>query len=218
MQLKIFISFLCVFICFFQVSIGLTSQAGQGNQPGEALSLEIEAQDYLKTSVDEILETIQDPKFAKNPNEQEKVLYGRAMVLFDFKTFSMLSLGRKFRSFSKDQKEEFVYCFSKLISQTYFTRLAGQDVQNITINYLENTPLTPKKNIFRTDISTQIVQGVNQIPVTYRMIKKESSNWKIYDITVAGVSMAANYREQYRQQISQTPEAIIKELREKVEK
>ncbi len=218
MQLKVFLPLLCVFFCFSQVSIALTGQAGQGDQPMESISLEIAAQDYLKTSVDEILATIQDPEFTNNPNEQEQVLYSRAIVLFDFKTFSMLSLGRKFRSFSKDQKEEFVYYFSKLISRTYFTRLAGKDVQNITVNYLANIPLTPKKNIFRTDISTQIVQGENQIPVTYRMIKKESSNWKIYDITVAGVSMAANYREQYRQQISQTPEAIIKELREKVEK
>ena len=218
MQSKIFLFLICVLIYFSQGTIGLTSQAGQGDQPGEAISLEIDAQDYLKKSVDEILATIQDPEFTKDPDEQEKVLYGRAVVLFDFKTFSMLSLGRKFRSFSKDQKEEFVYYFSKLISQTYFTRLAGQDVQNITVNYLGNRPLTPKKNIFRTDISTQIVQGDNQIPVTYRMIKKKASNWKIYDIKVAGVSMAANYREQYRQKISQTPEAIIKELREKVEK
>jgi len=30
--------------------------------------------------------------------------------------------------------------------------------------------------------------------------------------------MAANYREQYRQQISKTPEAISTELKEKVEK
>ena len=117
-----------------------------------------------------------------------------------------------------DQKELFVYYFSKLISQTYFTQLAGKDVQNVTIQYMENTPLKQKKNMFRTDISTQIAQGEKQLQVIYRMIKKKTLAWKIYDIKVAGVSMAANYREQYRQQVSQTPEAIITELREKVEK
>ncbi len=213
MVLKIFVPFLCLVLGFLPVSVGLANDA---DQPG--ISFEIQALDQLRLSVDEVLATIQDPKFTQNPKEQEQIFYARAMELFDFKTFSMLSLGRKFRSFTNEQKESFVYYFSKLISQTYFTQLAGKDVQNIVIKYMENTPLKPKKNMFRTDISTQIAQGEKQIQVTYRMIKKKTQAWKIYDIKVAGVSMAANYREQYRQQISQTPEAIITELREKVEK
>ncbi len=180
--------------------------------------MEIEARNYLKKSVDGILAAIQDPELAQDPKEQEELLYARAIELFDFKTFSMLALGRKFRAFTHEQKELFVHYFSKLISHTYYGKLAGQDVQNITILYFENTLLPTKKNVFRTDIPTQIVQGETQIPVTYRMKKKKNLGWKIYDIQVAGVSMAANYREQYRQQISQTPGAIIKELREKVEK
>jgi phospholipid transport system substrate-binding protein len=199
-------------LCFVQVSPGLANDT----RPG--IAFEIEALDHLKLSVAQILATIQDPTFTQNPEEQEKLLYARAMDLFDFKTFSLLSLGKKFQSFSNDQKEVFVYYFSKLISQTYFTRLVGKNVQNITIRYMETTPLKPKKNMLRTDVSTQISQGEKQIQITYRMIKKKSRDWKIYDIKVAGVSMAANYREQYRQQISQTPEAIITELRGKVEK
>jgi len=213
MQLKICLSFLCAFFFVSQFSIMLTCHAGSQTVP-----MEIDAQNHLKKSVDEIIATIQDPDFTKDPKEQEKLFYAKAIELFDFNTFSMLSLGNKNQSFSKDQKEEFVYYFSKLISQTYFTRLAGQDVQNITIEYLKNIPLKPKKNLFRTDITTQIIQGQKQIEVTYRMIKKEPLNWKIYDINVAGISMVASYREQYQQKISFTPEAIINELREKVEK
>jgi len=211
MVLKIFIPFVCFVLGLFQASIGLANDA-------DPIPFEIEALDHLKLSVDQILATIQDPKFTQDPDEQEQIFYTRAMELFDFKTFSMLSLGRKFKFFTKDQKESFVYYFSKLISQTYFTQLAGKDVQNVTIQYMENRPLKPKKNMFRTDILTQISQGEKQIQVTYRMIKKKTRDWKIYDIKVAGVSMAANYREQYRQKLSQTPEAIIIELREKVEK
>jgi phospholipid transport system substrate-binding protein len=210
--LKTVAAFFCFALCSVQVSPGLADDT----QPG--IPFEIEALDHLKLSVAQILATIQDPTFTQNPEEQEKILYARAMDLFDFKTFSLLSLGKKFQSFSNDQKEVFVYYFSKLISQTYFTRLVGKNVQNITIRYMETTPLKPKKNMLRTDVSTQISQGEKQIQITYRMMKKKSRDWKIYDIKVAGVSMAANYREQYRQQISQTPEAIITELRGKVEK
>ncbi|MCP3944469.1 MAG: ABC transporter substrate-binding protein [Desulfobacteraceae bacterium] len=215
MRLKVFVLLFGLFLSVSQVSIALASQVGQVSQTSV---LEKSAQNYLKTSVDEILATIQDPRLIKAPNEQEQILYNKAMELFDFKTFSMLSLGNKYRSFSSDQRDLFIHYFSKLISHTYFAKLAGQDVQNINVRYLKNTPLAPKKNIFRTDISTLLVQGETQIPVIYRLIKKNTPNWKIYDIKVAGVSMAANYREQYRQHVSQTPEAIIKELMEKVEK
>jgi phospholipid transport system substrate-binding protein len=218
MQLKFFIRLFFILLVLFQISPGLSSVADQDQSNLLAIPLEIKAQDHLKAVVDEILVTIQDPGFTKEPQEQEQIFYKKAMELFDFKTFSMLSLGRKFRSFSNDQKEQFVYYFSKLISQTYFTRLAGKDVHNITITYLKSTPLKPKRNIFRTDISTQMAQGEKQIAVTYRMIKKDTIAWKIYDIKVAGISMAANYRGQYREKISQTPEDIIKELRQKVEK
>lgn len=212
MILKFFVPFVCLVLGFFQVSTGLATDGQQ------SIPFEIEALDHLRIVVDELLATIQDPKFTQDPGEQEQLFYTRAMELFDFKTFSRLSLGKKFKSFTKDQKESFVYYFSKLISQTYFTQLAGKDVQNVTIQYMENTPLKPKKDMFRTDILSQIAQGEKQIQVTYRMLKKKTRDWKIYDIKVAGVSMAANYREQYRQRLSQTPDAIISELREKVGK
>lgn len=218
MQLKFRLSLLCALLAFALLEFSQFSIMPACHAGSQPISMEIDAQNHLKKSVDEIIATIQDPEFTKDPKEQEKLFYAKAIELFDFKTFSMLSLGNKNQSFSKDQKEKFVYYFSKLISQTYFTRLAGQDVQNITIEYLKNIPLKPKKDLFRTDITTQIIQGEKQIEVTYRMMKKEPLDWKIYDINVAGISMVASYREQYQQKISFTPEAIINELREKVEK
>lgn len=200
------IPFFCFFLCFSQPALG------QSDAP------EIQAQSHLKTAVDEILAIIQDPHFDAGSKDQEKILYDKAVGLFDFETFSMLSLGKKYQSFSKAQKKDFVYYFSRLISQTYFDKLSGQEVQNISIDYLENLPLKPKQNIFRTDILTEIVHGQTKIPVTYRMIKNKTADWKIYDVKIEGVSMVANYREQYIQNMSQTPDDIINELKEKVKK
>lgn len=206
MYLKIIISFFCFFLGFSPLALGQTTPP------------EIQAQVQLKTLVDELLTIIQDPHFNADSKEQEQVLYDKALELFDFETFSMLSLGKKYQRFSKEQKKDFVYYFSKLISQTYFDKLSGEEIQNITIDYLENIPLKPKQNIFRTDIHTEIIHGQTKIPVIYRMIKNKSADWKIYDVKIEGVSMVANYREQYIQNMSQTPDQIINELKEKVKK
>lgn len=175
------------------------------------------AQAHLERKVDEVLEIIRDPLLTADPPAQEKVLYDKGFEIFDFKTFSMLALGPKYKKFSPRQREDFILYFSQLISQTYFPKLAGQDVQNITIHYLDNRPLKPRKNVFRTDVSTELVRGETHVPIVYRMIRRENAEWKIYDIKIEGVSMAANYREQYRHQISLTPEEIITQLKEKVD-
>lgn len=175
-----------------------------------------EAETQLKRMVDEVLVLIRDKDLAATPKDHEQALYNKAFDIFDFNTFAMLALGAKYRDFSSQQREEFILYFSKLISQTYFPKLAGQDVDNLTILYLDNQALKPKREIYRTDISTELVQGDLHIPIIYRMIQKNDAPWKIYDVKIEGVSMAANYREQYRQQISATPEEIIAELKEKV--
>ncbi len=210
MYLKIMVPFFCFFLSISPLALG---QTGSNDSAPE-----IQAQVHLKTAVEGILSIIQDPHFNASSKEQEQALYDKAMGLFDFETFSMLSLGKKYQGFSTEQKKDFTYYFSKLISQTYFDKLAGQELQNITIKYLENIPLKPNKNIFRTDILTEIVRGETKIPVVYRMIRNKTQEWKLYDVKIEGVSMVANYREQYIQNISQTPDEIIKELKEKVKK
>ncbi|MDD9304782.1 MAG: ABC transporter substrate-binding protein [Desulfobacter sp.] len=176
-----------------------------------------QAQEQLEELVDQVLSIIQDSKLAQDPVKYKQVLYEKAMKIFDFKTFSRLALGRKYKAFSPDQQKDFILYFSKLISNTYFPKLAGQDVHNIQIFYLDTHALPTKRKIYRTDIHTQLVHGQTRIPVVYRMIQKPDLDWKIYDIKIEGVSMAANYNEQYRQQISLTPEQIIFQLKEKVE-
>lgn len=177
-----------------------------------------QARVQLEVRVNEVLEIIQNQDLINAPEKQEKRLRSKAFEIFDFNTFSMLALGRKYRSFNKAQRKEFIDLFSKLISNTYFPKLAGQDVSNIKINYTDVHALKPRRDIFRTDIATVLIQGETLVDIVYRMIQKQSADWRIYDIKIEGVSMAANYREQFKQDLSLTPEKIIANLKDKVEK
>ncbi len=173
---------------------------------------------HLETKVKEILEIIQDKDLTADSVKQEQALYDKAFEIFDFNTFSMLALGRKYRAFSAAQRREFITYFSKMISNTYFPKLAGRDVSNINILYQDVHVMKPRKDVFRTDITTDLSREDTHVAVVYRMIQKKGQDWKVYDIKIEGVSMAANYREQFKAQISQTPEEIIAQLKEKVEK
>jgi phospholipid transport system substrate-binding protein len=52
--------------------------------------------------------------------------------------------------------------------------------------------------------------------VDYRMRKNAAASWKIIDVTVEGISLVANYRDQFREVASQGgPTVVIEKLKEK---
>ncbi len=198
-------------LIFFMGSHSLLRAQESTPQPYEA-----QAREELEKFLNDMISLIQETNHSVSAEEREKRLHDRAMENFDFSTFSQLSLGRKYRSFSKKQQEEFILYFSRLISKTYVSRLEGQNVDNIKVQYDETRSLKPRKNILRVDASTRLIQSDVSIPIIYRLIQKDQTDWKIYDVQIEGVSMAANYRDQFRQAVSDSPEKIINDLKEKL--
>lgn len=152
----------------------------------------------------------------------EEKLRERAMKQFDFRTFSMLSLGKKYQEFSRDQRSRFETDFSRLISRTYVSRIKGKDMGQISVEYMEPVVLKSRRNLLRADVPTNLIHDGISTPVTYRMMKREDTKddhpWKIYDVIIEGVSMTANYREQFRDYISESPEKIIADIQGKLAK
>ncbi|MFH1152564.1 MAG: ABC transporter substrate-binding protein [Pseudomonadota bacterium] len=175
----------------------------------------------LKKVVDAVLVTLNDPVYHDviKRDRQWENLYALIKSIFDFRTLSMGALGSHWRGFSDQQKDEFTDYFSRLIARTYFDKMEGKTIENVTIAYTrtETIPAT-KSGTERSDVYTEINQSGTIIPVDYRMLKDSEGKWKVYDVKIEGVSLVANYREQYRQRFSDTPDTLIAELRDKVKK
>ena len=58
-------------------------------------------------------------------------------------------------------------------------------------------------------------QGQQPVPIDYSM-EKTSDGWKVYDVTVAGVSLVTNYRSTFNSQVREGGvEKLIKTLADK---
>lgn len=186
-----------------------------------SVSAENSAQTFLKHAIDDILTILKDPSYSSDQalkEKQKQILYERIEGVFAFDLLALGALGAKQKQFSKRQLAEFTHYFSKLITNTYFEKIAGNNIENVSILYSNIMEIKSKHpDIQLVDIDTVIVQEQLEIPVVYRMINQRNTQWKIYDIKIEGVSMTANYREQYRTRISDTPEDLISELKQKVE-
>lgn len=179
---------------------------------------ETSAMECLKTNFNEVVETLKSDAFKnRDLKAQQDKMYEMMNTCFDFKIISMLALGRSWRGFSSEQKDEFAAYFSRLIINVYLHKIRGADLEGIQVDYLKAVDLESKKGK-RSDVHTIFHNDGVDIPVVYRMMDKETGTWKIYDILIEGVSLVANYRDSYKTKVSTPPDVIINELKAKVEK
>lgn len=111
---------------------------------------------------------------------------------FDFQRMSQWVLGRNWRKATTAQREQFVEQFRMLLVRTYGTALL--EYADGEIVYL---PYAGERDASRVMVRTEIDQaGVGVIPISYSMYQS-GSGWKVYDISISGVSLVTSYRSTY---------------------
>lgn len=198
-------------VLFIVLMIGTGSIIAEANEPPETV---------LKRCVDDVIVILNEPMDSADAKvaERNRRLFDKAGQLFDFRSLAMGALGRNWRRFSNEEKTEFANSFSRLIAQSYFSRMEGEDFENVSIEYRKTEFLAPTRSgIQRADVPTELSHNGIKTPVAYRMLEKQET-WKVYDVIIEGVSMVSNYREQYRNSFKDSPEKMIAELKEKLKK
>lgn len=142
------------------------------------------------------------------------------MPHIDFIAASKWVLGKHWRRASKEQKLEFVRQFRTLLLRFYSTALS---------EYLSTNTVTNDMFVFlplRGDMANKLVTvnseihtpGGNIIPVKYSM-HLTHKGWKVYDVSIEGVSMVTTYRTSFAAEIKQKGlDGLIASLNERNDK
>ncbi len=117
---------------------------------------------------------------------------------FDFERMSQWVLGRYWRTATPEQRERFVKEFRDLLVRTYATALLNYRDEKVV--YL---PFTGKPDDKQVIVRTEIKQtsGAPNIPISYSFYNKGGADWKVYDVSIEGVSLVTNYRTTYADKI-----------------
>ncbi|MCI0507129.1 MAG: ABC transporter substrate-binding protein [Gammaproteobacteria bacterium] len=118
---------------------------------------------------------------------------------FDFEKMSSWVLGKNWRDASNDQKKRFTDEFSRLLVRTYSRAIYDNIDQQINFLPIRGTPEDDKVTI-RTEIPQQ---AGFPIPIDYKMYLKDSE-WKVYDVVIDAISLVANYRTSFNQEIKKS--------------
>jgi len=114
----------------------------------------------------------------------------------DFQRMSSWVLGKYWRRATAEQKQQFPEQFRSLILRTYATALS--EYTDETISYL---PLHADRDATDVNVKTIIERSAGPgIPVAYRM-HQTAEGWKVYDISIDGISLVNNYRRSFSSEI-----------------
>lgn len=142
-----------------------------------------------------VLRTDQD-KIKADPGHLLTVVDNIVAPHFDFERMSRWVLGKYWRKAKADEKTRFAQEFRTLLVRTYAKAL--NDNYDKTIEML---PLRKKKDGKQVIVRTEIQQSAGfPIPINYKMHIKNDA-WKIFDVSVDGISLVANYRTSFAREI-----------------
>lgn len=154
----------------------------------------------VKNTATEVLDVIKKDKDIQAGDMKKIVALTEEKILphFDFERMSRIVLGRNWAKASKEQQTQFVTEFRTLLVRTYSSALAKY--RNQTIDY---KPLRAAAGDTDVTVKTEIIQpGGPSVPVDYTLQKRDDG-WKVYDVTIEGVSLVTNYRGQFANEIKQ---------------
>ena len=179
-----------------------------------AWSMENAPDRLVEKTVQEVLEIIETDEFIRGGDRERifDLVENKILPHFNFERMTQLAMGRHWSAANADQQNTIVNEFRTLLVRTYSNALSNYRDETVQVN-----PLSELGDSVDTTVRTLVIQGKGKqpVPIDYSMGKKPDG-WKIYDVTVAGVSLVTNYRGSFNSQIRKGGvDGLIKTLADK---
>lgn len=173
----------------------------------------VEPDVMIKNTAQEVLEIVRQDKDIRAGNQKKILELVDAKVLphFDFTRMTQLAVGKNWRTATPEQKQVLVTEFRNLLVRTYTKAFTVYKDQTIDVK-----PFKMPAGATDVTIKTVILKpGAQPIPVDYDMTKTPT-DWKVYDLSIEGVSLVTSYRGTFSEQVQQGGiDGLIKTLVEK---
>lgn len=152
----------------------------------------------VKTTTQDVTAILKRDKtvFENDTQKLYALIDAKVLPHFDFNQMTSLAVGRYWRQATPAQQQSLAKEFRTLLVRTYANALAAFNNQVI-----EFKPFNMPAGATDVTVQTQVKQpGAQPIPIDYSM-EKTAAGWKVYDVTIDGVSLVTNYRGSFGEEI-----------------
>ncbi|STX51155.1 signal peptide protein, toluene tolerance protein Ttg2D [Legionella busanensis] len=171
----------------------------------------------LQDTADQIVTTLKQNKTSlkKNHTIIYQAVERHLLPRVDVNGMARSVLGRQaWSKATPSERSQFTQAFTQLVIRTYSNPLA--EYTSETIKFLPIKGSLDKRFV-RVNSIIMRPNGKN-IPLNYSLVAKDG-DWKIYDLSVEGVSLLQSFRSQFAQVLqSSNMQALIKEMQARSKK
>lgn len=167
----------------------------------------------VRNVTDEVLTIVRQDKDIQNGDSTKTVQLVETKVLphFDFERMTALAMGKDWRRASPAQKSTLIEEFRTLLVRTYSKALTEYRNRSMAIKLLRMQPDGSDARV-RAKVHQP---GGKSIVIDYDLETSDHA-WKVYDISVDGISLVTNYRSSFGQMVSANGvDGLIKSLHDK---
>jgi len=148
------------------------------------------AEEVLKSNLDAVFMVLQ--KKDLSPQAKNSEIVEIVTPMFDFQLMAKLSLGRQYwPDLSKENRERFTELFVIRLRESYLNKLTTYTDETVVYEQ-------PVKVNGKVQIPTSLISKGKKISMLYKFYQS-STQWKIYDIEIQGVSIIRSYQSQFNE-------------------
>ncbi len=162
----------------------------------------------IERTAEQVLAILNDPERSV---EQRRAEIGEiAAARFDFRTMTRLVLGPNWKKLTPEQQGEFVRHFAGFLAADYGSRVERYEQQSVSVL---GERVEPRGDV---TVKTKVTGGeFDGAIIDYRM-RYRNEDWRIIDVVIEGISLVANFRDQFREVLSREgPDALLERLRQR---
>jgi phospholipid transport system substrate-binding protein len=166
--------------------------------------------DQLREGVDRVLKILRDPELKgdKHSDQRRAAIALAAGEIFDFGEMARRSLAQHWEKRTPAEQKEFVRIFTALIQRSYISKVDQHDAAR-RMTYRGET-LDADHAVVQTTVT---LNSGNELPLDYRM-HNPRDHWQVYDLSIDGISLVANYRSQFNKIIrTSSYETLVAKLK-----
>ena len=129
---------------------------------------------------------------------------------FDFERITQIAMGRNWAKASPAEQKQIIIEFGKLLTRTYSNAIAS--LKDLDVEVKSTRVTTANVDV---TVKTQMIGRPQPVAIDYGLINGQGG-WKVYDVTVEGISLVAAYRDEFNGLVSSSGvQGVIDALKKK---
>ena len=156
--------------------------------------------ELVKSVANDVLKIVREDQAlrAGDTARMAQLIEEKIVPHFDFERMTRLAVGRSWRQATPEQQKQLIDQFRTLLVRSYSAAYSAYKDIVVEVKPLK---LQPNDEDVQVKTLIKLPGGAPPVNVDYSMFKA-SPDWKVYDITVNGVSLVTTYRSTFAEEVN----------------